>query len=40
MFFTLRGWASSDATPVGAPRRPAADRDVLADIARRLEAWT
>ena len=39
IFFTLRGWAASDATPVGAPRRPEADREVLADIARRLEAW-
>ena len=40
MFFQLRGWASSDATPAGATRRPDSDRDVLADIARRLEAWT
>jgi dihydrodipicolinate synthase/N-acetylneuraminate lyase len=36
MFFQLRGWAASDATPAGAPRRPAADRAVLADIAERL----
>ena len=36
MFFELRGWASSDATPPGAPRRPASDRPVLADIAERL----
>ena len=40
IWFTLRGWASSDATPAGAPRRPDADRAVLADIAERLEAWT
>jgi dihydrodipicolinate synthase/N-acetylneuraminate lyase len=40
MFFTIRGWASTDATPAGAPRRPDSDRDVLADIAERLEAWT
>ncbi|MGN6693126.1 MAG: dihydrodipicolinate synthase family protein [Aquihabitans sp.] len=40
IWFTLRGWASSDATPVGAPRRPDADRAILADIAERLEAWT
>ena len=36
MFLELRGWASSDATPPGAPRRPASDRDVLADIAERM----
>lgn len=40
MWFTLRGWASSDATPAGAPRRPESDRAILADIAHRLEAWT
>ena len=40
IFFTLRGWASSDATPAGAPRRPESDRAVLADIAERLEAWS
>jgi hypothetical protein len=40
IFFELRGWASSDATPVGAPRRPDSDRAVLADILERLEAWT
>lgn len=38
--FELRGWASSDVTPVGAPRRPDGDRPVLADILERLEAWT
>jgi dihydrodipicolinate synthase/N-acetylneuraminate lyase len=36
MFLELRGWASSDATPPGAPRRPAADREVLAAIVERL----
>ncbi|HBX09989.1 MAG TPA: dihydrodipicolinate synthase family protein, partial [Candidatus Microthrix parvicella] len=36
MFVTLRGWIDSDATPVGAPQRPDADRGVLADIAGRL----
>lgn len=36
MFFELRGWASSDATPPGVPRRPDSDRAVLADIAARL----
>ncbi|HYI60349.1 MAG TPA: dihydrodipicolinate synthase family protein [Acidimicrobiales bacterium] len=39
MAFVLRGWAASDATPPGVPRRPEADRAVLADILERLEAW-
>jgi len=39
MFFQLRGWASSDMTPTGAARRPEGDREVLADIVRRLESW-
>lgn len=38
MFFQLRGWAEAAEVPVGAPRRPESDRDVLADIARRVEA--
>ncbi|MEQ1700892.1 MAG: dihydrodipicolinate synthase family protein [Ilumatobacteraceae bacterium] len=38
--FQLRGWAASDHTPAGATRRPESDRDVLADIVRRLEAWS
>jgi dihydrodipicolinate synthase/N-acetylneuraminate lyase len=40
IFFELRGWASSDRTPAGAPRRPDSDRSVLADILERLEALT
>jgi hypothetical protein len=36
MVLELRGWATSDATPSGVPRRPASDRDVLADIVQRL----
>ena len=40
LFFQERGWATSDRTPDGAIRRPESDRAVLADIARRLEAWT
>lgn len=39
MFFELRGWASSDTTPAGAPRRPDSDRALLADVLERLEAW-
>ena len=38
MFFELRGWASSDHTPPGVPRRPPGDREVLAEILHRLEA--
>ena len=38
MLFELRGWASSDATPPGAPRRPPADRAVLAAIVEQLES--
>lgn len=36
MFLELRGWASSDVTPPGVPRRPASDRALLADILERL----
>jgi hypothetical protein len=36
MFLELRGWAATDITPPGAPRRPDSDRAVLADIAARL----
>jgi dihydrodipicolinate synthase/N-acetylneuraminate lyase len=32
-FFVLRGWATSDATPDGAPRREAWETDLLRDIA-------
>jgi len=35
-FMQLRGWASGDAVPAGAPLRPASDRAVLADIAESL----
>lgn len=37
--FEMRGWASSDTTPDGAPRRPDSDRELLADVLERLEAW-
>jgi len=36
LFLHLRGWASHDATPEGAQRRPAWERDLLADIARAM----
>lgn len=39
MFLELRGWASSDVTPAQIPRRPASDREVLADILHRLVAF-
>jgi len=39
MFLELRGWASSDATPPGVPRRPASDRALLRDILDRLAPW-
>jgi hypothetical protein len=38
MWFELRGWAAVDATPLGALRRPDADRDVLWTLAERLDA--
>ena len=37
--FELRGWARSDGTPAGAPRRPDGDRAVLADILERLRPY-
>lgn len=40
MFLELRGWASSDATPPGVPRRPDSDRALLADILERLREWS
>jgi len=39
MWFELRGWATSDVTPPGAPRRPGSDREVLAGILDRLREW-
>jgi dihydrodipicolinate synthase/N-acetylneuraminate lyase len=39
MVFELRGWASSSNVPAAAPRRPESDRDVLADIVKRLDEW-
>ncbi len=38
MWFEHRGWATSDATPPTAPRRPPSDREVLATLAARLDA--
>jgi dihydrodipicolinate synthase/N-acetylneuraminate lyase len=36
LFLQLRGWIGSDVTPEGTPRRPAWERDLLADAAARL----
>jgi dihydrodipicolinate synthase/N-acetylneuraminate lyase len=36
LFLQLRGWAGSDATPSGAPRRPDWERELLVDIAAAL----
>jgi dihydrodipicolinate synthase/N-acetylneuraminate lyase len=38
LWFELHGWATTDGTPPGAPRRPDSDRAVLATIAARLDA--
>ncbi len=37
LFLQLRGWAGSDATPEGAPRRPAWERELLVDIAAAMQ---
>ena len=38
LFFHLRGWSAGDATPDGAPRRAAWERELLADVLAALEA--
>jgi dihydrodipicolinate synthase/N-acetylneuraminate lyase len=38
-FLMLRGWIETDQTPHGTPRRPDADRAVLAEILTRLRAF-
>jgi dihydrodipicolinate synthase/N-acetylneuraminate lyase len=37
MFLRLRGRIACDATHPDSPQRPASDRDLLVDIARRLD---
>ncbi len=39
MFLKLRGHIACDATHSGSPTRPAADREVLRDLAERLARW-
>ena len=36
MFLKLRGWIDCDDTHLQSPRRPSSDREILADIAKRL----
>jgi hypothetical protein len=38
MFLKLRGWIDCDDTHPRSAKRPESDRDILADIARRIEA--
>jgi dihydrodipicolinate synthase/N-acetylneuraminate lyase len=38
MFLQARGWIDHDGIPVGAVRRPESDREILVDLARRIEA--
>jgi hypothetical protein len=38
MFLRIRGWLDCDETHPSSPRRPDADRDLLADIAARLHS--
>jgi dihydrodipicolinate synthase/N-acetylneuraminate lyase len=38
MWFARRGWATTDGTPPGVPRRPDSDRDVLTTLMARLDA--
>ncbi len=38
-FLRLMGHIADDTPPPGAPRRPESDRDVLADIAERIQEW-
>lgn len=35
----LMGWASSDATPPGVPRRPDSERALLGDVVERMARW-
>jgi dihydrodipicolinate synthase/N-acetylneuraminate lyase len=39
IFLEMQGWATSDVTPAGVPRRPEGDREVLAGILARLDVW-
>lgn len=39
MFLHARGWIDHDGVLAGAVLRPDSDRELLADLARRIEAW-
>lgn len=39
MFLKARGWIDHDAVLAGAVLRPESDREILVDIARRIEGW-
>lgn len=39
MFLQARGWIAHDGVLAGAVHRPESDREVLVDIARRVEEW-
>jgi dihydrodipicolinate synthase/N-acetylneuraminate lyase len=38
-FLCLLGHLAGDTPPPGAPRRPASDREILADVAARIQEW-
>jgi hypothetical protein len=38
-FLKLRGWLTSDLTHPASPTRPDSDREILREIARRLQRW-
>lgn len=40
MFLKLRGWIGCDDTHPSSPKRPDSDREVLRDIAERVQAWS
>jgi dihydrodipicolinate synthase/N-acetylneuraminate lyase len=39
LFLRLRGWATSDATPAGVPRRPFWEQALLWECGERLGLW-
>jgi hypothetical protein len=39
MFLQARGWIAHDGVLAGAVLRPESDRDILTDIARRIDEW-
>ena len=39
MFLKARGWIDHDGVLGGAVVRPDSDREILVDLARRIEGW-